>query len=134
MATTLSPGTASRKSSTATTISEPTEDTPLLERKKSTVSILWQNSTVYRVLLTSFLVSLSFAVTQVPLIYVFGVMTCEEYYRHHDVPPPGLSFDHRCQVHEIEGSTARAVALLGTSTTFFGVANLFFTAWMMKAF
>ncbi|KAK3616915.1 hypothetical protein LTR56_025632 [Elasticomyces elasticus] len=124
---------SSRKTSFATTIGDPTENTPLLERKKSTVSVLWQQSTVYRVLLTAFLVSLSFGVTQVPLIYVFGVMTCDEYYQHHDSPPPGLSFDHRCQVHTIEASTARSVALLGTSTTFFGVANLFFTSWTMKA-
>ncbi|KAK5745752.1 hypothetical protein LTR17_001254 [Elasticomyces elasticus] len=124
---------SSRKTSFATTIGDPTENTPLLERKKSTVSVLWQQSTVYRVLLTAFFVSLSFGVTQVPLIYVFGVMTCDEYYQHHDSPPPGLSFDHRCQVHTIEASTARSVALLGTSTTFFGVANLFFTSWTMKA-
>ncbi|KAK5746883.1 hypothetical protein LTR17_000514 [Elasticomyces elasticus] len=124
---------SSRKTSFATTVGDPTENTPLLERKKSTVSVLWQQSTVYRVLLTAFLVSLSFGVTQVPLIYVFGVMTCDEYYQHHDSPPPGLSYDHRCQVHTIEASTARSVALLGTSTTFFGVANLFFTSWTMKA-
>ncbi|TKA69178.1 hypothetical protein B0A55_09580 [Friedmanniomyces simplex] len=68
-------------------MTEPTEDTPLLERKKSTVSVLWHQSTVYRVLLTGFLVSLSFGVTQVP----------------------------------------------SSTTTFFGVANLFFTGWIMKA-
>jgi len=123
-----------RKSSFATTISEPTEATPLLlERKKSSISILWDQSTVYRVLLTAFLVSLSFGVTQVPLIYVFGVMTCDEYYQHHEPPPPGPGFDGRCQLPGIEASTARSVAILGLSTTFFGVANLFFTGWTMKA-
>ncbi|KAK1815918.1 hypothetical protein LTR12_009703 [Friedmanniomyces endolithicus] len=130
---TSSSDTSPRKSSFATTVSEPTEATPLLERKKSSISILWDQSTVYRVLLTAFLVSLSFGVTQVPLIYVFGVMTCDEYYQHHEPPPPGPGFDGRCQLPGIEASTARSVAILGLSTTFFGVANLFFTGWTMKA-
>ncbi|KAK0317470.1 hypothetical protein LTR82_011508 [Friedmanniomyces endolithicus] len=127
------PDPSPRKSSFASTISEPTEATALLERKKSSISILWDQSTVYRVLLTAFLVSLSFGVTQVPLIYVFGVMTCDEYYQHHEPPPPGPGFDGRCQLPGIEASTARSVAILGLSTTFFGVANLFFTGWTMKA-
>lgn len=126
-----------RNSSFTTTIRSegPTEDTPLLERKLSRAEVLWHKSTVYRVLLTGFLVSLSFGVTQVPLIYVFGVMTCDEYYKTHGSPPPGLGIggDDRCRVHEIEAGTARAVALLGTSTTLFGVFNLFFTGWTMKA-
>ena len=104
---------STRKSSLASTIHSttvPSEDTPLLERKQSRVEQLWHKSTVYRVLLTSFLVSLSFGVTQVPLIYVFGTMTCEEYYRHHPLPPLGTpAWDRRCMVHEIEGSTARSV-------------------------
>ncbi|KAI7186890.1 hypothetical protein KC363_g6309 [Hortaea werneckii] len=137
--TTMAPNEHGRKSSVATTIEQPTEDTPLLERKESHISLLWSKSVVYRVLLTGFLVSLSFGVTQVPLIYVFGVMTCDEYYKKH--PDAGLSLlqepglgHNRCQIHAIEASTARSVALLGTSTTLFGVINLFFTGWTMKAF
>ncbi|KAK5115260.1 hypothetical protein LTR62_001460 [Meristemomyces frigidus] len=125
---------SSRKNSETTTITDPDETTALLERKKSTASVLWSKSAVYRVLFTGFLVSLSFGVTQVPLVYVFGVMTCDEYYKHHASPPPGLGFDRRCQVPEIQASTAMAVALLGSSTTFFGVINLFFTGWTMKVF
>ena len=80
------------------------------------------------------MVSLSFGVTQVPLIYVFGVMTCDEYYKHHPSPPLNSpAYDDRCKIHSIEGSTARAVALLGTGTTLFGVANLFITGWTIKA-
>ncbi|KAI7696910.1 hypothetical protein KC353_g17279, partial [Hortaea werneckii] len=135
----MAPDEHGRKGSVATIIEQPTEDTPLLERKESRVSILWSKSVVYRVLLTGFLVSLSFGVTQVPLIYVFGVMTCDEYYKNHPdaglnlLQKPGLGHN-RCQIHAIEASTARSVALLGTSTTLFGVINLFFTGWMMKAF
>ncbi|KAI7597045.1 Metallo-dependent hydrolase, partial [Hortaea werneckii] len=137
--TTMAPDEHGRKGSVATIIEQPTEDTPLLERKESHISVLWSKSVVYRVLLTGFLVSLSFGVTQVPLIYVFGVMTCDEYYKSHPdaglglLQEPGLGHN-RCQIHAIEASTARSVALLGTSTTLFGVINLFFTGWTMKAF
>lgn len=56
-------------------------------------------------------------------------MTCDDYYLSHPEPGPGLP---RCQKHDIEASTARAVALLGASTTLFGVLNLFFTGWTIK--
>lgn len=57
-------------------------------------------------------------------------MTCEEYYKTHDDPGTAA----RCQVPVIQADTARAFALLGTSTTFFGVMNLFITGWIIKAF
>ncbi|EME42929.1 hypothetical protein DOTSEDRAFT_153135 [Dothistroma septosporum NZE10] len=75
--------------------------------------------------------SLSFGVTQVPLIYVFGVMTCDQYYKTQPDPGPTPS---RCRITDIEASTARAVALLGAGTTLFGVANLFWTGWCIKRF
>jgi len=56
-------------------------------------------------------------------------MTCDDYYQSHPEPEPGFP---RCQIHEIEAGTARAVALLGASTTLFGVLNLFFTGWTIK--
>jgi MFS family permease len=65
------------------------------------------------------------------LIYVFRLMTCEAYYTTHPSPPgPG----DRCSNHSIEAGTARAVALLGASTTLFGVLNLFVTAWAIRRF
>lgn len=114
------------------------ETSPLLPKdataSKKQKERKWAKSVVYRILVTAFLVSLSFGVTQVPLIYVFGVMTCDEYYQHHPLPPPGTpAYADRCKVRSIEGSTARAVALLGAGTTFFGVMNLFVTGWMIKA-
>ncbi|KAF2858395.1 MFS general substrate transporter [Piedraia hortae CBS 480.64] len=107
--------------------SEEHEGSPLLPKPPQPGNGLV--SAVNRALFTAFLVSLSFGVTQVPLIYVFGLMTCEEYYKHHADPGTG---ETRCRVHEIEASTARSVALLGISTTFFGAINLFFTNWTMK--
>jgi hypothetical protein len=60
-------------------------------------------------------------------------MTCDAYYtRTHEEPEPGLL--DRCNIHEIEADTARAVALLGASTTLFGVLNLFVTGWLIKKF
>ena len=44
------------------------ESTPLLQNKSADPSRKWPKSVVYRVLLTAFFVSLSFGVTQVPLV------------------------------------------------------------------
>jgi hypothetical protein len=58
-------------------------------------------------------------------------MTCEAYY---DKQPSPSSASDRCAVPAIEAGTARAVALLGFSTTLFGVANLLITTWGIKRF
>jgi hypothetical protein len=59
-------------------------------------------------------------------------MTCEAYFETHpDDSPPG--FD-RCNNRDVEAGTSYAVALLGASTTIFGVANLFVTGWTIKKF
>ncbi|PPJ50436.1 hypothetical protein CBER1_05572 [Cercospora berteroae] len=91
----------------------------------------WSARVVLKLLFTSTIVSLSFGVTQVPLIYVFGTMTCEEYYKHHR---DSRALPDRCHITEIQASTARAVALLGAGTTLFGVLNLFYTTWTIKRF
>jgi MFS family permease len=57
-------------------------------------------------------------------------MTCEAYYTTHPLPPPGGG--DRCNNHQIEASTAKSIALLGGSTTFFGIINLFITGWSIK--
>lgn len=48
----------------------------------------WPRSVPYLLLLCAFLTSLSFGVTQVPLLYVFRLMTCDAYYKDH--PSGGL--------------------------------------------
>ncbi|KAF3000929.1 hypothetical protein E8E13_008714 [Curvularia kusanoi] len=109
------------------------ETTPLLQRTKSEdgkpgprhASVQW------RLMLCAFLVSLSFGITQVPMLYVFRVMTCDAYYedpRHVRDPTE----QDVCAKHEIEASTARSVALLGGSTTLFGLINLLITGWTIK--
>jgi len=141
-----------------------TETTPLLghvqtqkdasDRRPSSASTSWFKP-IYRVLLSGFLVSMSFGVTQVPfvtptstpykhlptlltfprrLIYVFRLMTCQAYYESHPGTAPSSPIHDRCSLPEIEAGTARAISLLGCSTTFFGVANLFITGRLIKRF
>lgn len=63
------------------------------------------------------------------MLYAFRLMTCEEYYKTHALPPLGHD---RCAVHEIEAETARQVTLVGTTTTIVGVMNLLITGWLIK--
>ncbi|KAH8754409.1 major facilitator superfamily domain-containing protein [Hyaloscypha sp. PMI_1271] len=107
---------------------QPSETTPLILSRTSKPK-KYGRSIVYRALVAGFMISLSFSITQVPIIYVFRLMTCEAYYTNHPLPPPG---GDRCNNHQIEASTATAVSLLGVSTTFFGVINLFITGWTIK--
>lgn len=85
------------------------------------------------ILFCGLLVSLSFGVTQVPLVYVFRVMSCQAYYdTHTGTPLP--SNGNRCSVPEIEANTAYAISILSASTTFFGIANLFITGQWIKRY
>jgi MFS family permease len=65
------------------------------------------------------------------MIYVFRLMTCAEYYESH---PSFPGQGDRCSVPEIESKTASAVALLGATTTVFGVINLIWAGWLIKRF
>ena len=109
------------------------ETTPLLSRTKSEEARAGPrgNSVQWRLMLCAFLVSLSFGITQVPMLYVFRVMTCDAYYEdpHHVRDPTAKDV---CAKHEIEASTARSIALLGGSTTLFGLINLLITGWTIK--
>jgi MFS family permease len=62
---------------------------------------------------------------------VLGQFSCDEYYKTHSSDAP---YETRCNIPAIEARTARELALLGASTTIFGVCNLFFTGWMIKRF
>ncbi|KAG9786672.1 hypothetical protein KCU88_g2258, partial [Aureobasidium melanogenum] len=141
---------------------------PLAEESKSLNSTdesnapgqQWSPSVKYLVLLCAFLTSLSFGVTQVPLLYVFRLMTCDAYYKNHPSSGPSpkaaevtrsiLAYmlaasdvdatstqtpkdsADRCSIHAIESSTALSISLLGASTTIFGLLNLFLTGSLIK--
>lgn len=125
-------------------------------------AVAWGWSIRYLVFLCAFLTSLSFGVTQVPLVYVFRLMTCDAYYKDHSYPEPPLHVRplsaetwsplsyalspeafypllykgnqvDRCSKHEIETSTALSISLLGASTTVFGILNLFLTGSLIKS-
>ncbi|KAL3427584.1 major facilitator superfamily transporter [Phlyctema vagabunda] len=106
------------------------ETAPLLggQRKNATKN---ETSIVPRILFCGFVISLSLSFTWVPIIYVFRVMTCEEYYNNH---PPYTGTGDQCSIPAIEAATAQAVALLGTTTTIFGVMNLIWAGWTIKRF
>ncbi|ETN39993.1 uncharacterized protein HMPREF1541_04268 [Cyphellophora europaea CBS 101466] len=127
------------KTGDRTTVTNPAnEATPLLPRAEdlpppaSEKAQSWlKPKPIHLVLLCGFFASLSFGVTQVPIVYVFRLMTCEAYYAHHPTQVPHDGRD-RCSLPTIEAGTARAVSLLGITTTFFGVINLFITGWTIK--
>ncbi|KAF2787775.1 hypothetical protein K505DRAFT_329435 [Melanomma pulvis-pyrius CBS 109.77] len=107
------------------------ESTPLLPREVPEEKE-GNKLALYRALVSAFIVSLSFGVTQVPILYVFRLMTCDAYYETHTFAGPAGA--DRCARREIEASTARSISLLGASTTVFGILNLFVTGWTIKRF
>lgn len=70
------------------------------------------------------------------MIYVFGLMTCTQYYHDHpsEAPPADSQIPQNCHRPTIQSSTAQSVAILGAVTTLFGVLNLFYTNWAIKRF
>ncbi|KAL6705235.1 hypothetical protein ACN47E_007195 [Coniothyrium glycines] len=107
------------------------ETTPLIARsepkqRRAPPSI----SVLVRALLCAFLVSLTFGITQVPILYVFRIMTCDAYYETHAAPDPSAT--DKCAKREIEASAARSFAVLAASTTVFGLVNLLVAGWTIK--
>ncbi|KAK4221981.1 6-hydroxy-D-nicotine oxidase [Podospora fimiseda] len=123
-------------SSEATNLNTPNSDDtqPPLPKQKSSFSLLrkWQTHLETRILLTGFLISLSFSYTQTPILYVFSQMQCQVYYETH--PPWTGDPSLRCLRDEIAAGTATQFSLLGMSTTFFGTINLFVAGWMARSY
>ncbi|KAH8127697.1 hypothetical protein LI328DRAFT_164691 [Trichoderma asperelloides] len=82
-----------------------------------------------RILAAGFLICVAFSYTQVPLMYVFHLMVCDEYYDHH---PPFEGPGQRCSRDEIAAGTAAQFSILGMSTTLCGTLNLFLAGWTVK--
>lgn len=68
---------------------------------------------LHRVYFTSFLGTMTFAVTQASLIYSFRTMTCDDYYTRHEWHGHG----DRCKLPEIDSAKAKSIALMSTVTT-----------------
>ncbi|KAF4446988.1 hypothetical protein F53441_9459 [Fusarium austroafricanum] len=107
------------------------ETTPLLPKKgegKSRIGNCLRRAfnVENRILIAGFLITLSFSFTQVPLFYVFHLMTCDSFYDKH---PPYEGPGDRCSRDEIAAGTATQYSILGMRTL-----NLFVTGWMSKKF
>ncbi|KAI0018643.1 hypothetical protein F4780DRAFT_750418 [Xylariomycetidae sp. FL0641] len=102
-----------------------------------------------RILLAGFLMSFTLGITQVPIIYVFRLFECAIFYQqqrqqqHHHHHSPWLLFsssegegdgdgDRLCHRREIDAGTATQVSVLGMSTSFSGVLNLFVCGYLIK--
>jgi hypothetical protein len=55
-------------------------------------------------------------------------MECDEFYRHN----LAQQLDDRCNRNEIDAGTATDVSILGFTTMFFSLLNLFYTGWQIK--
>lgn len=56
-------------------------------------------------------------------------MTCEEFYRHN---PPSQFPGDRCSRNEIDADYAKQISIIGLTTTFCGILNLFIAGWQTK--
>ncbi|KAL7809367.1 hypothetical protein V8C44DRAFT_350543 [Trichoderma aethiopicum] len=116
------------------------ETTPLLPGRKASASVGQKKSfgaslrgfftsVENRILAAGFLICVAFSFTQVPMMYVFHLMVCDEFYDHH---PPYEGPGQRCSRDEIAAGTAAQFSILGMSTTLCGTLNLFVAGWTVK--
>lgn len=66
-----------------------------------------------RIYFTSFLVCMTFGLTQAPLIYSFRTMTCDEYYKTHEWHGHG----DRCKLPEIDSAKAKSITIMSSVTS-----------------
>ncbi|UPK92258.1 hypothetical protein LCI18_003193 [Fusarium solani-melongenae] len=81
------------------------------------------------ILVAGFIITLSFSLTQVPILYVFHLMECDIFYQNN---PPYTGIGDKCNRDEIAAATATQFSILGMSTTFCGTLNLFVAGWLAK--
>ncbi len=98
-------------------------------RKRKENATHQANAVIFRSLLCGFLVSLTFSITQIPMMYVVRVMTCNAFYEHHTPDPNAVD---KCMRREVEAGASRYIALIAGSTAIFGLVNLLVTAWTIK--
>lgn len=67
--------------------------------------------------------------TKFSILYAIRIMECDEFYKQHQ---PFMGQDDRCSRKEVDAATAAQVSLLGLTTVFFGVFNLFVAGWQVK--
>ncbi|KAI8716795.1 hypothetical protein NCS52_00973900 [Fusarium sp. LHS14.1] len=81
------------------------------------------------ILVAGFIITLSFSLTQVPILYVFHLMECEIFYQTH---PPYTGIGDKCSRDEVAAATATQFSILGMTTTLCGTLNYFVAGWLAK--
>ncbi|CAK5269011.1 unnamed protein product [Mycena citricolor] len=82
-----------------------------------------------RVLFATMLLSMTFWFTATPLLYVYRVFACDEYYESH---PPFEGEGDRCAIADIERTAAKDIGLMVSLSAFSGMANLLLTTWQIR--
>ncbi|KAI1845876.1 hypothetical protein JX266_007963 [Neoarthrinium moseri] len=80
-------------------------------------------------LIAGFLITTALCFTQVPILYAFRKMECEEFYKH---APPYEGVGDRCNEYQIDSGTALQMMILGLSNIVCGVINLFLTGMYIR--
>ncbi|KAK9793573.1 putative Major facilitator superfamily (MFS) profile domain-containing protein [Seiridium cardinale] len=83
-----------------------------------------------RLLIAGFIITTALCFTQVPIIYAFRKMACEEYYKHAE---PYTGAGDRCSKPAIDAATTRQMMILGMSTIVCGILNLTITGMLIKS-
>lgn len=85
------------------------EQQPLLLRQDTQTKVLQKTwfTPLRRILLVVFSLSFTFGLTNTPMLYAYRVLTCQEYYLHHE---PYQGDGDQCAIPPIDVQTAKAVS------------------------
>ncbi|KAI1632147.1 major facilitator superfamily domain-containing protein [Biscogniauxia mediterranea] len=111
------------------TSASPSQPKPTKAKTKTKTAATTVFGPANRILFAGFLMSFTLGVTQVPIIYVFRLMECDIFWSHHG---PFEGPGDRCHRREINAGTATQVSIVGMSTSFSGVFNLFICGYFIK--
>ncbi|KAF7304197.1 hypothetical protein MIND_00651800 [Mycena indigotica] len=110
-------------------MSSATEATPLLVAPTAKPRDWF--SAYHRILLATLLLSTTFWFTSTPVIYVFRVFSCQEYYADPSHPPYEGTGD-ACALPAIEATTSSDIGIMGLFTSISGTLNLLLTTWQIR--
>lgn len=84
-----------------------------------------------RLLIVAFITWVGFSLTQVPILFAFRLMVCEDLYGRTS-PFPDDEGDSKCNRKEVDEGTTVQLALVGIFAVLFSLVNLYFTGIMMR--
>ncbi|KAI0149228.1 hypothetical protein BJ166DRAFT_537126 [Pestalotiopsis sp. NC0098] len=108
-----------------------TAEAPANGKPAAATTDRWQHIATpeMRLMMAAFLITVGLCFTQVPILYAFKKMACEDFYEHAE---PYTGDRDRCSRPEIDASIARQVMILGMSTICCGILNLSITGASIK--